>query len=244
MNHSPNVHDRGARFATTLWNIVTIAGQPDGEGRDEALAILCRTYWLPIYAYIRRRGHIPADAEDLTQEFFARLLAKEWLAGIEPQASRFRSFLLTAVARFLANEHDRTRTLKRGGGQAPVSLDEAEQLIIEHDGSHESPEATFDRRWALTVLDRALMRLRDDCGANGKVELFERLNVFLSREPEAGEYAELSQHLGISPGAIGVSVHRLRQRYRESVRQEIASTLANEALVEEEMCHLLAALQG
>lgn len=237
----PNSRNGSARFATTLWNVVTIAAQPGSDGYDEALAILCRTYWLPLYAYIRRRGHNPADAQDLTQEFFARLLEKEWLTGVEPRVSRFRSFLLTAVSRFLANEYDRSRTIKRGGGTVPLSLENAELLVDERT---ESPESAFDRRWALTLLDQSLHRLQEECASNGKALSFASLSVFLSREPDPGEYAELSRQLEMSPGAVGVAVHRLRQRYRECVRHEIAATLTSDALVDDEMRHLFSALQS
>lgn len=220
------------------------ASQPGSSAQDEALAVLCRSYWLPVYAYIRRRGNRPEDAQDLTQEFFARLLVKEWLTGIEPRVSRFRSFLLTAVSRFLANEYDRSTAAKRGGGGLPLNLEQAEFLCHEQWTSSDSPEHAYDRRWALAVLDRALIRLREETAASGKARQFERLNAFLSREADAGEYATLGSELGVSGGAVGVAVHRLRQRYRECVRLEITSTLSDPGQVDEEMRHLLAALQS
>jgi RNA polymerase sigma factor (sigma-70 family) len=233
---------RAPIFATTHWSVIVEAGKPGSASQDEALAVLCRSYWLPVYAYIRRRGHKSEDAQDLTQEFFARLLAKEWLAGIEPRVSRFRSFLLTAVSRFLANEYDRTMAAKRGGGERPLNLEEAEVLYNQQLGSAESPEQAYDRRWALAVLDKALTRLRDETAAAGKARPFDRLGVFLSRDPEPGEYATIATGLGMSVGGVGVAVHRLRQRYREFVRREIAGTLTDQALVDEEMHHLLAVL--
>ena len=236
--------NRGALFATTHWSVIVAASQPGSAAQDEALAALCRTYWLPVYAYIRRRGHKPEDAQDLTQEFFARLLAKEWLVGIEPRVSRFRSFLLTAVARFLANEYDRAIAAKRGGGGLALNLEQAEFLCRDQWASPDSPERAYDRRWALAVLDQALIRLRQETAASGKGRQFERLSAFLSREAETGEYAAIGSELGISGGAVGVAVHRLRQRYRECVRDEIASTLSDPSLVDEEMRHLLAALQN
>jgi RNA polymerase sigma factor (sigma-70 family) len=233
---------RGPLFVTTQWSVIVAAGQPGSVSQDEALAVLCRSYWLPVYAYIRRRGHKPEDAQDLTQEFFARLLAKEWLAGIEPRVSRFRSFLLTAVSRFLANEYDRATAAKRGGGALVLNLEEAELLYRHEWAASESPEQAYDRRWALSVLNQGLARLREETATAGKTRQFEKLSPFLSCEAESGEYASLANELGMSSGAVGVAVYRLRQRYRELVRLEIASTLIDSDQVEEEMRHLLAAL--
>lgn len=231
-------------FVTTHWSVVVAASQPGDATHEAALAALCRSYWPPVYAYIRRRGNKPEDAQDLTQEFFARLLAKEWLAGIEPRGSRFRSFLLTAVSCFLANEYDRSTAAKRGGGVLALNLDQAEFLSGAAWTSPDSPERAYDRRWALAVLDQALIRLREETAANGKERQFERLNAFLSREADEGEYVALGHEWGVSGGAVGVAVHRLRQRYRELVRAEIAGTLSDPGLVDEEMRHLLAALQN
>lgn len=235
---------RDARFVTTHWSVIVAASQPGDASQEEALAILCGSYWLPVYAYIRRRGKTPEDAQDLTQEFFSRLLAKQWLSGIEPRVSRFRSFLLTAVSRFLANEHDRQTAAKRGGGVTLLPLEEAEALCQDAWTSRDSPEQSFDRRWALTVLRQAFQRLEAEARTSGRARQFERLHVFLSREAEVQEYAQLARELGVSPGAIGVSVHRLRQRYREWVRTEVAQTLSDPALAEDEMRDLFAALQS
>jgi RNA polymerase sigma factor (sigma-70 family) len=231
-------------FTTTHWSVIVAASRPDSGAQDEALATLCRSYWPPVYAYIRRRGHKLEDAQDLTQEFFARLLAKEWLAGIEPQVSRFRSFLLTAVSRFLANEYDRSTAVKRGGGALPLDLEEAETLCRRPSMAPDSPERVYDHRWALAVLDQALHRLREELNASGKTQQFERLNPFLSREADEGEYAALGREWGLSGGAVGVAVHRLRQRYREWVRVEVAGTLSDPSLVDEEMRHLLTVLRN
>jgi RNA polymerase sigma-70 factor (ECF subfamily) len=235
---------QGALFTTTHWSVIVAASQPDNGARDEALATLCHSYWPPVYAYIRRRGHKPEDAQDLTQEFFSRLLAKEWLAGIEPRTSRFRSFLLTAVSRFLANEYDRSTAAKRGGGSLPLDLEVAEVACRIPSSTTDSPEHAYDRRWALAVLDQAMRRLREEARRSGKARQFERLHTFLSREAEEGEYAALGLAWGMSAGAVGVGVHRLRQRFREWVRAEIASTLSDPGLVEEEMRHLLSVLQS
>lgn len=235
--------DRGVQFATTHWSVIVAASQPDNAQHDQALATLCQHYWLPVYAYIRRRGNRPEDAQDLAQEFFARLLAKQWLAGIEPQGGRFRSFLLTAVARFLANEYDRNRAAKRGGGVVPLNLEQAESLCCDAFASSDSPERAYDRRWAVILLNRAIGRLRDEAAACGKSAHFENLNRFLSREAEPGEYVAAGTALNLSPGAVAVAVHRLRHRYRQLLRLEVAQTLSDPSLVDEELRHLLAALQ-
>jgi RNA polymerase sigma factor (sigma-70 family) len=235
----------GGQFNTTHWTVVLAAGGSDPEKQFAALQQLCRTYWYPLYAYVRRRGHGAEDAQDLTQEFFARLLEKSWLEGIEKNGSRFRSFLLNALNGFLANQYDRATAVKRGGGQSLLSLDavQAEHLYALEPATNETPERIFDRRWALTVLDRAWAKLKAETSESGKGRQFEILNPFLSREPEAGEYAAVATELGVSPGAIGVSVHRLRQRYRECVRAEIADTVVEAAMVDAEMEDLFAALR-
>jgi RNA polymerase sigma-70 factor (ECF subfamily) len=166
------------------------------------------------------------------------------LAGIEPQGSRFRSFLLTVVSRFLANEYDRSTAAKRGGGAFRMDLEQAERLGPNAWTAPDSPERAYDRRWALAVLDQALNRLREETAASGKTRQFERLNAFLSREAEEGEYAALGREWGMSAGAVGVAVHRLRQRYREWVRAEIAGTVSDPRLVDDEMRHLLAVVRN
>jgi len=207
---------------------------------------LCQTYWYPLYAYVRRRGHAGEDAQDLTQEFFTRLLEKNWLAEIEPEGGRFRAFLLTALNRFLANEYDRSRAAKRGGGRQIISLDQerAEERYLNEPTTAETPERIFERRWALAVLDQALSKLRDEACATGKSRPFALLNSFLSREADPGEYASVAGQLGVTAGAVGVAVHRLRQRYRELVRETIGNTLADATHIDEEMRHLFAALRG
>jgi RNA polymerase sigma-70 factor (ECF subfamily) len=233
-------------FASTHWSVVLAASHSDSTHQAAALEQLCRTYWYPLYLYIRRRGNGPEDAQDLTQEFFARLLAKQWLDGIEKNGSRFRSFLLSALNGFLANQYDRANAAKRVGDRQALSLDaeQAERRYLLEPVTNETPEKVFDRRWALTVLDRALTRLKDETAAAGKARQFEMLNPFLSREPETGEYAALAAEMNVSTGAVGVSVHRLRQRYRETVRAEIADTVANPAHVDGEMRELFAALRS
>src|SRR5579859_3033765 len=216
------------RFAITRWSVVLRASRPGTPEADEALELLCRTYWYPVYAYVRSRGHGPEDAQDLVQEFFARLLEKNWLAEIEPGGGKFRSFLLTAMKRFLVNDYDHRRALKRGGGRTILSLNEeqSEGHYLREPATQETPESIFERRWALAVLDQALAALRMETTNAGKAKEFELLGQFLSREAETGEYALIAGQLRMSPNSVAVAVHRLRQRYREVLRECVANTLA------------------
>lgn len=238
--------NQGPVFATTHWSVVLAAGQTGSEAQAAALEKLCLAYWYPLYAYVRRRGHGPDDAQDLTQEFFLRLIEKNWLNRVSSEGGKFRSYMLTMVKGFLANAHDRAQAAKRGGGQilVPLDVDEAEQRFAHEPATTETPENIFERRWALAVLDEALNRLRAAAEAAGKLGQFERLHPFLSREPVAGEYDQLAPALGMSAGALGVAVHRLRQKYRETLRETVADTLADPAQVDEEMRHVFAALRG
>lgn len=237
---------RHGSFPSTCWSVVSGAGVADPDQRAAALERLCRTYWSPLHTYIRRRGHRPEDAEDLTQEFLARLCEKGWLEGVERNGSRFRSFLLHALNSFLANQYDRVRAIKRGGGteRLPLDMAAADHTSAADLASQATPEQAYDRRWALVVLANALNRLKQEAVAAGKGPQFEVLNPFLSREVEPGDYASVAARLGVSTGAAGVSVHRLRHRYRECVRAEIAETVSDPGLVEEEMTALFAALRG
>lgn len=233
-------------FATTHWSVVLAAGQSDSTIQAAALEKLCTAYWYPIYSYVRRRGNDPEDAQDLTQEFFLRLIQKNWLAGVTPEGARFRSFMLTMVKGFLANAHDRVRAAKRGGGRPTIPLDAqlAEERFAAEPASTQTPESIFERRWALAVLDEALHRLRATAQEADKVRHFEHLQPFLSREPDEGEYAALAERLGLSPGAIGVAVHRLRQRYRETLRATVTDTLTDPSHLDEELRHIFDALRG
>jgi RNA polymerase sigma-70 factor (ECF subfamily) len=221
-----------------------IAAARDGETvqAKAALTALCRAYWYPLYAYIRHQGY-PADrAEDLTQEFFARLLEKDALAAVEQEKGRFRSFLLAACRHFLANQHDHDQALKRGGGRQALSIDfrDADGRYAHEPAHGETPERLFERRWALALLDQVLARLRGEYEAAGKGRLFECLKGRLTGD--ASSHAWAAADLGLSEGAVKVAVHRLRKRYRELLREEIAQTLDDPGQVEEEIRALFAAL--
>jgi RNA polymerase sigma-70 factor (ECF subfamily) len=233
-------------FATTHWSVVLAAGQSDSDQREAALQKLCKAYWYPLYAYIRWRGHRPEDAQDLTQEFFLKLIEKNWLSKVVPEGARFRSFLLTVLKGFLANAHDYATAAKRGGGRVFVPLDseQAEGRFLQEPAINDNPEAAFDRRWALAVLADALQRLRAAATESGKARHFEFLQPFLSREPGEGEYSRIGEHLNMSRDAVGVAVHRLRQRYREMLRSTVADTLSDPQQVDDELRHVFAALNS
>jgi len=205
---------------------------------------LCQTYWQPLYAYVRRRGHGVEDAQDLTQAFFARLLARQWLAAAEQGKGRFRTFLLTAMERFLANEWDKAQALKRGGGRknVPIQLDTAETRYGIDPQDTRTPEQLFEYQWAVTLLDEVLKRLEADYRKRGQHVLFAALKPCLVGEGSAQPYAELATKLGMGEAALKVAVHRLRHRYRELLRAEIAETVATQEEVEEEMRYLFRVL--
>ncbi len=230
-------------FVTTRWSVV-LSARGDTTGAPLALARLCTTYWYPLYAFVRRQGHGPHDAQDLTQEFFARLLEKGWLDGVDRERGRFRSFLLASMKHFLANEWDRAHALKRGGGTTLLRLDDetAEARYRKEPADHTTAEQLFDRRWALTILEQVLARLRSEMEASGKLPQFEALKFSLMGEKTA--YAEVARQLRMREGAVKVAVHRLRERYRALIRAEIAETVASTTEVEDELRHLFAALSG
>jgi RNA polymerase sigma factor (sigma-70 family) len=232
------------RFETTQWSLVLAAGQGGSRTAEQALARLCALYWYPVFAFVRRKGHLPEDAQDLTQGFFARLLETNFLESVDRRKGKFRSFLLASLNHFLANERDRANAAKRGGGQAPISLDEqdAENRYLHEPQSDLSPERIFERQWALAVLERSLARLREEYGTAGKARHFDLLKGFLTRDTHDGAYDPVAQELNVSAGSIAVAVHRMRQRYRELVRAEIADTVASPGEIDEEMRALFAAL--
>ena len=233
-------------FATTHWTVVLAAGRCDSRDAHVALEELCRTYWYPLYAYVRRQGHSREDAEDLTQGFFARLLEKNYLEGITSDKGKFRSFLLVAIKRFVANDWDRANRQKRGGGVVPLSLDwqDAETRYQITPADHLSPDKLFDRAWAVIVLERVITRLRDESAAEGKAASYDQLKTFLMMGKSEIPYAQAAATLSMSEGAARVAVHRLRRRYRELLREEITQTLANPAQADEEMQALFTALTG
>lgn len=243
-----------ARFATTRWTVVLGASGADTPHARVALEDLCRTYWRPVYAFVRRQGHRPHDAQDLTQEFFGRLLAAGSLGQVDPARGRFRSFLLASLKHHLANAWDRAQALKRGGAfrivplEAQAAADEtrcgAAEEVPDVTGAAASPERAYDRQWALALLDRVMDRLRAEHETAGKVTFFEQLRVTLTADRGSVPYVELGARLGLSEGAVKVAVHRLRARYRELLREEIAGTLEDPARVDEELRDLFAALAG
>ena len=233
-------------FVTTHWSVVVSAGQSDSTRAQIALAKLCETYWYPLYAYVRRRGYSSEDAQDLTQEFFARLLARNWVGSADPQKGRFRSFLLTAMNHFLADEWDRLKAQKRGGGQRvlPLEVESAETRFQSEPPDPLTPEVIYERRWAQTLLETVFEQLRQAYEAEGKAALFAELKGSLTQARAAVPYAELAARLKLSEGALRVAVHRLRQRYRELLRAEIAHTVTEPGEVEEELRYLFRVLAG
>jgi RNA polymerase sigma-70 factor (ECF subfamily) len=207
---------------------------------------LCRAYWPPIYAFVRRQGHGPHDAQDLTQEFFARLLEKNYLADVNRAKGRFRSFLLASLKHFLANEWDKARAQKRGGGKILIPIDAAtaDTSCGFEPADDSTPEKIFERRWALTLLEQVLRRLREEHVRDGKEKLFDQLKPTLTEASREVRYAEIAECIGASEGAVKVAVHRLRKRYREVLRAEIAATVASPGEVEDELRNLFAALAG
>jgi len=233
-------------FVTTHWSVVVSAGVKGTPDSAAALESLCRTYWYPLYAYVRRTGHSPEDAEDLTQAFFARFLEKQWVAAADRKRGRFRSFLLASLKHFLANEWDKARAQKRGGHLKWVSLeaDTAETRYQRELADTATPDRDFDRRWALALLDTVLARLQQEYREEGKAQMFEQLKGTLGGSRAGLPYAQLGQQLRMSEGAVKVAVHRLRQRYRAILRSAIAQTVAVDSDVEAELRHLFSALAG
>ena len=228
-------------FATTHWSVVTAAAAADSEEAHAALEALCRAYWYPLYAYVRRTGRNHQDAEDVIQSFFARLVDGSYLRTADPQRGRFRSFLLVCLRHFLSHEFEKSQTLKRGGRHLHVSWDgvTADERYQNEPLSEDNPERFYEMRWAFTVLQQVMDKLRDHHVAHGKTDEFELLKGFLGTEPGAGEYEEVAQKLNSKANTVAVTVMRLRQRYAATVRQQIANTVSNPADVDAELSYLI-----
>jgi RNA polymerase sigma-70 factor (ECF subfamily) len=241
----PAVEKHVGLFATTHWSVVLAAGQTDAQQAAEALEALCRTYWYPVYAFLLRSGHDMHTAKDLTPSFFLRLLGRNDFATIHPDKGRFRSFLLTSLKHFLINERFRANAEKRGGGRVPIPLDElvAQGANALEPSDNLTPEKLFDRRWALALFDRVLARLREEYARSGRGPQFDLLKNYLTEEQPEASQAELGRTLGLTKGSVKVIVHRLRGRYRELLREEVAQTVANASDVKQELRDLVEVLR-
>jgi RNA polymerase sigma-70 factor (ECF subfamily) len=234
------------RFMTTRWSVVLAAGRTSQPAAREAMATLCGLYWQPLYAFIRRRGSSPEEAEDMTQAFLAHVIEKESLRHVDPGKGKFRSFLLASFKNFLSDQRSKEAALKRGGGVAPASLDaeEAEGRYRLEPADDATPERIFERQWALTVIEQAMTRLRERYLRSGKEDHFEEMKIFLSGEKRPVPYAEVAARLGITELAVKVAVHRLRKRFRDALREEIAQTVAESEQIDAELQALYAALES
>ena len=233
-----------AYFATTRWSVVLAAGKRSSDEAQQALAALCETYWFPLYTYLRRRGHNAEEAQDLTQEFFSRLIEKNYLKDVKPGKGRFRSYLLVALKHFLADEREKERAQKRGGGILKTfDLEAAERsyaLALSHDLT---PEKAFERQWATTLVNGVLQNLGREYAASGRENLFEQLKVGLVRTGEAFRQEELAAKLGMTAGAVRTALHRLRRHYGQLLRQTIAHTVAEAGEIDDEIRYLAEVLR-
>ena len=233
-------------FATTHWSVVLAAREPGLPEAAAALEKLCRTYWYPLYAFVRRKGHSPDDAQDLTQAFFARLLEKNYVAQADRERGRFRTFLLAALSHFLADEWDKGQRLKRGGGREIISFDAVsteERYRLEPVDQLDAAKL-YERRWVTALFDQVLARLEQEFREAARGELFDSLRSSLIAEDSSLSYAQLGTRLGMTEDAVKQAVHRMRRRYSELFRQEIAQTVAGPGEVEDELKHLLAVLSA
>ena len=230
-------------FPHTRWSVVLAAKRTPSPESAAALEIICQAYWYPLYTYVRRCGQSPHDAQDLTQEFFCRLLEKRWLDSADREKGRLRSFLIVALKKFMSNEWDRVSAQRRGGGQAHIQFDTAfAESRFAADSYTLAPDETFDRQWALTLISLTTSRLRGEFAAAGKPGDYDALKTCLLADRGAIEYAAVAKQLGVNEGAARVAVHRLRKRFREIYREEISKTLAEGADLDAELCYLAAAL--
>ena len=244
VTRDPLLPDAASAFATTHWSVVLAARETDAPQAVEALEKLCRTYWYPIYAYLRRRSCGEQDAQDLTQGFFAQLLERRSIQGVEREKGKFRSFLLASLNYYVADERDRANAQKRGGGYEVLSLDAqgAEERYRLEPTDERSPDNLFERRWAMTLLDQVLARLAGEFFAAGKPELFNRLKPYLVEGSGEKPYAETAREGGMTEEALKKAVQRMRRRYHQLFREEVAQTVASPAEVDEELRHLCAVL--
>jgi RNA polymerase sigma factor (sigma-70 family) len=245
-SNSSDVALKQGGFVPTRWSLVLEAGRDGSPQAEAAMSKLCQTYWYPLYFYARRSGQSTHDAEDLTQAFFARLLEKSFLESADREKGRFRSFLLTVFKRFLANEWTRANREKRGGGHQILSLNEENTEIRyrSEPADEMTPEKAFEQRWALAVIEQALRRLEDEFVESGRPEQFAALKQYLTGDDSTGTYEDTAARLQMTEGTLRVRIHRLRQRYRELLRMEIAETVASHADVDEELRFLFSALRG
>jgi RNA polymerase sigma factor (sigma-70 family) len=241
---SDSRHAGGQSFATTHWSLVLAAGHDSRPDAATALATLCETYWYPLYYYVRRRGYRAEEAQDLTQEFFANLLEKGSLKVADPDRGRFRSFLLASLNHFLANEWDRARTRKRGGKVLSLDIEGAESRYSLEPADDLTAEKLFERRWAMTLLDLVLARLRDEFVREDRERVFERLKDFLGGAAAGAPYSQAAADLGMTEAAVKMAVHRLRRQYRRLLRAQIAQTVASPEEIDDEIRHLFAALES
>ncbi|MFC1781823.1 RNA polymerase sigma factor [Planctomycetota bacterium] len=243
-NRQASYQAKKARFATTHWSVVRAAGKSYSAQQREAIETLCKSYWYPLYAFLRRRGHDSHQAEDLTQAFFGHLLEKKELETADPQYGKFRSFLLVRLKGFLSDQRDRANALKRGGGKKIISLS-----VKTAEGQYElesedrlSPEMLFEKSWALTVLDRTMDCLESEMASANKQRVFEHLKVYLTAGKDTTPYEDMATELDMTTAAVRVAVHRLRRRYRRLLRDEISQTVGDKYQIDEEMECLFAAL--
>jgi RNA polymerase sigma-70 factor (ECF subfamily) len=230
-----------AGFQTTRWSLILKAAEGDSAEATLALALLCEAYWYPVYAFVRRQGHAPPDAEDLTQSYFARFLEKDVVRGVRPESGRFRSFLVVSVRNFLHNERDRERALKRGGGRRLVSLDvvTAEREYEREPADAATPESLFERSWARTVFDHVVERLEQETARHEGAERVARLRPFLTGVEPRDSYADIASEWGVGESAVRVAVHRLRKRFAALLRDEVGRTVSDEKDVDDEIRYIL-----
>ena len=232
-------------FSTTHWSVVLQAGNADSPDAQAALESLCRTYWYPLYVFVRRKGHSHEAAQDLTQEFFARFLKKNYVGLADQSRGKFRTFLLRSLEHFLINEWKKTQSVIHGGAVKIISWDEheAEQRYLMERADGDTPDKLYEKRWAMSLLEKVMERLRADF-VNEKSDLFEALKPTVWGEPTDSSYQEIASRLGMAEGAVKVAAHRMRQRYRELLRNEVAQTVATAAEVDEELRYLAGVLRS